>query len=303
MSPIYNMNLPKELIKNIISIHGVQGKKWLDALPSFLSSYEKKWQFTLENFFNNASFNVVAAVTLHNGRPAILKCCIPNTEFTNEVSALQHFYGVGAVRLLRSEPLAGIMLLERLTPGTSLEETSNETKNTLIAIEIINKLHKPYQKEKTSLFPSLADWFQGFDRLYQYFQGETGPFPKELIDRAQAISKELLTSIGASVLLHGDLHYANILLSDRHGWLSIDPKGVIGEREYEIPFPRISEAVNINKISIKRGLDQFIEVSGFDRQRILGWAFSKAALAAWWSFEYNGEVWQPFLDCAEILKI
>lgn len=74
MSLIYKMNLPKELIKNLITIHGVQGKKWLDALLSFLSSYEKKWQFTLENFFNSASFNVVAAVTLTNGSPAVLKC-------------------------------------------------------------------------------------------------------------------------------------------------------------------------------------------------------------------------------------
>ncbi len=35
MSLIYKMNLPKELIKNLITIHGVQGKKWLDALLSF----------------------------------------------------------------------------------------------------------------------------------------------------------------------------------------------------------------------------------------------------------------------------
>ncbi len=303
MSPIYKMNLPKELIKNLIGIHGIQGKKWLDDLPSFLSSYEKKWQFTLEDFFNNANFNVVATVTLSNGSPAVLKCSIPSKEFTNEIAALQHFNGVGAVKILRSDHHAGIMLLEKLTPGTFLEESSNEMQNTLISVELMNKLHKTIQEQEIPLFPSLANWFQGFDRLYQYFQGETGPFPKKLIDRAQAISKELLASMGPLVLLHGDLHYANILLSDKHGWLSIDPKGVIGEREYEIPFPRISEAGNVNKISIKRRLDQFIEVSGFDRQRILGWAFSKAALAAWWSFEDNGEVWQPFLDCAEILKI
>ncbi|WP_342146222.1 aminoglycoside phosphotransferase family protein [Rickettsiella endosymbiont of Aleochara curtula] len=303
MSPIYKMNLPKELIKNLINIHGVQGKKWLDDLPSFLSSYEKKWQFTFENFFNNASFNVVAAVTLTNGSSAVLKCSIPSKEFTNEITALQHFNGTGAVKILRSDHHAGIMLLEKLTPGTFLEESSNEMQNTLISVELMNKLHKPIQEQEISLFPSLANWFQGFDRLYQYFQGETGPFPKGVIDRAQAISKELLASMGSLVLLHGDLHYANILSSDKHGWLSIDPKGVIGEREYEIPFPRISEAGNVNKISIKRRLDQFIEVSGFDRQRILGWAFSKAALAAWWSFEDNGEIWQPFLDCAEILKI
>lgn len=107
--------------------------------------------------------------------------------------------------------------------------------------------------------------------------------------------------MGPTVLLHGDLHYGNILLSDKHDWLAIDPKGVIGEREYEIPFPRLKGEVNENLI--KRRLDQFIEISGFDRSRVLGWAFCKAALAAWWSFEDQGEIWQPFLRCAEILKV
>jgi streptomycin 6-kinase len=218
------MTLPKKLIKNLIAIYGIQGKQWLDDLPSFLSSYEKKWQFTLEAFFNNANFNVVAAVTLTNGSSAVLKCSIPSKEFTNEIAALQHFNGTGAVKILRSDHHAGIMLLEKLTPGTFLEESANEMKNTLISIELMNKLHKTIQEE-VSLFPSLTNWFQGFDRLYQYFQGETGPFPKGLIDRAQAISEDLLASLGTLVLLHGDfLHYANILLSDRHGWLSIDPK-------------------------------------------------------------------------------
>lgn len=106
--------------------------------------------------------------------------------------------------------------------------------------------------------------------------------------------------MGPAVLLHGDLHYANILLSDQQGWLAIDPKGVIGEREYEIPFPRLQD--EINKNVIKRQLDQFIEISGFDRSRVLAWAFCKTALAAWWSFEDQDEIWQPFLHCAEILK-
>lgn len=132
MSPIYKMNLPKELIKNLINIHGVKGKKWLDALPSFLSSYEKKWQFTSENFFNNASFNIVAAITLTNGSPAVLKCSIPSKEFSNEIAALQYFNGVGAVKILRSDHHAGIVLLEKLTPGTFLEECSNEMQNTLV---------------------------------------------------------------------------------------------------------------------------------------------------------------------------
>lgn len=83
----------------------------------------------------------------------------------------------------------------------------------------MNKLHKIIQEEEISLFPSLTDWFQGFDRLYRYSRNGTGPFPKILIDRAKTISNELLASMGQQVLLHGDLHYGNIILSDKHGEL------------------------------------------------------------------------------------
>ncbi|MDQ8040078.1 MAG: aminoglycoside phosphotransferase family protein [Rickettsiella sp.] len=258
------MNLPEKLIKNILSVYGNVGKAWLDNLPNLLPHYAKKWQLTIKDSFNNAS--VVIEVILDNGHSAILKCGVPSKEFMNEVAALQHFNGKGAVKLFDAEASAGVMLLEKLVPGTLLEEFSNETRNVINSVELIKKLHRPY--EETGLFPTLADWFQGFQCLYQYFQGGTGPFPKSLIERTNAISQELLMSMGPTVLLHGDLHYANILLSDQQGWLAIDPKGVIGEREYEIPFPSLKD--KINEKHIKYQLDQFIEISGFDRSRVLG---------------------------------
>jgi streptomycin 6-kinase len=35
-------------------------------------------------------------------------------------------------------------------------------------------------------------------------------------------------------LLHGDLHHGNVLHDSERGWVAIDPKGVLGEPEYEI---------------------------------------------------------------------
>lgn len=161
------MHLPKELFKNIINIYGQVGKKWLDNLPSLLAHYAKKWQLTVKDCFINASFNVVAEVILDNGRFAILKCGVPSKEFINEVTALQHFNGVGSVKLLDTEAGAGIMLLEKLVPGTLLEEIPDETQSVITSVELMHKLHRPCQE--TALFPSLADWFQGFQRLFQYF--------------------------------------------------------------------------------------------------------------------------------------
>jgi streptomycin 6-kinase len=293
------MHLPDKLIKNILNVYGQVGREWLDNLPSLLSFYAKKWQLTVKDCFNNASFNVVDEVILDDGQSAILKCGVPSKEFINEVAALRHFNGVGSVKLLDAEPGAGIMLLEKLVPGTLLEESADETQNVVTSVELIQRLHRPCQD--ITLFPSLADWFQGFQCLFQYFEGGTGPFPKQLVERAHAVSQELLTSMGPTVLLHGDLHYANIVLSNEHGWIAIDPKGVIGEREFELSLPRLEGEINENLI--KRRLDQFIEISGFDRSRVLGWAFSKAVLAAWWSFEDQGEIWQPFfLTFAEMIS-
>lgn len=36
------------------------------------------------------------------------------------------------------------------------------------------------------------------------------------------------------MLLHGDLHHYNVRFDRDHGWNAIDPKGVVGEFEYEV---------------------------------------------------------------------
>ena len=45
-------------------------------------------------------------------------------------------------------------------------------------------------------------------------------------------------------------------------------------------FPDENQAT-VWAVELIKKLDRFIEISGFDRQRIIGWLFSKAVLAAW----------------------
>jgi len=54
-----------------------------------------------------------------------------------------------------------------------------------------------------------------------------------MFDKAENIFKEFPKEKKEQVLLHGDLHSDNILSSQR-GWLVIDPKGIVGEREFEL---------------------------------------------------------------------
>lgn len=290
--------LPKDLIKNIKAIYGNSGKKWLAQLPQFLSICENEWEIKLKPCFADLSFHYVAPAVLKNKTAVVLKCAPPNKECPAEIAALNHFSGNRAVKLLQHNTDQGKILLEHIVPGYSLETLKNTEEAVQVSVIVMNALHQPINLHTS--FSHISEWLAGFDVLYQAFQGKTGPFPKKLVDQAYALSKELLASIGKPVLLHGDLHYGNILFSNQRDWLAIDPKGVIGEREYEIPLPKL--ASTLNKQQLKNNINWFIAATGFDKERIISWLFVKMMLAAWWSFEDTGTIWQPFLSCAEMIQ-
>jgi streptomycin 6-kinase len=141
--------------------------------------------------------------------------------------------------------------------------------------------------------------------LRDRFRGGSGPFPEDMVHRAETIFSELNSSMAKPVLLHGDLHHWNILSSDRGSWVVIDPKGVVGEPAYEAgallrnPFPSLLKMPGLNQITSRR-VDQLSQGLGFDRQRIIGWAFSQAVLSGWWSYEDNSQDWQEQLEIAEL---
>jgi streptomycin 6-kinase len=108
-------------------------------------------------------------------------------------------------------------------------------------------------------------------------------------------------------LLHGDLHHYNVLLDANRGWLAIDPKGVIGELEYEVgavlrnPFER--PKVFLEPRSIERRLGQFATRLNLNYQRMVAWGFAQAVLSAIWHVEDESEVGpSSALRLADILQ-
>lgn len=294
------IHIPDHVIKNIIVLYGEKGTSWISDLPQFISYYEKEWQFKVKKIFPDAQFNVVLDVIQNSGVSAVFKCCLPNKEFKTENLSLKHYDGYGAAKLLESDIDNGAMLIEKITPGTLLELLDNIETETQYAIDVFKKLHKPIKDHQS--FPSLENWFMGFDRLYKKFNNTSGPFDEKLIKKAKKISHELLSSQSQPVLLHGDLHYANLILNLDH-YVAIDPKGVIGEPEFEIPMPRVSELVTKKELFYR--LDCFITQSQFDQKRIYSWIFCKAVLAAWWTVEDSGsfsDFTKRFLRVAKLIE-
>lgn len=295
---------PDDFVRARITNQGEAGQRWIHHLPTILATCEARWNITIGAPFPNLSYNYVASATRSDGRPVVVKVCLPTGEYTQESEALRLFAGRGMIELLECDDANEVMLLESLLPGTLLSSVENDETATSIAANVMRQFWRPVPANHP--FPTVTDWGRGFSRLRDHFHGGNGPFPPWLLEEAERLFAELTASMDAPVLLHGDLHHDNILAAQRHPWLAIDPKGLVGEPAYETgallrnPLPQLLQTAQPGRILARR-IDQLAEELALDQARIRGWALAQAVLSAWWSVEDHGLISSNAILCAELL--
>ena len=182
-----------------------------------------------------------------------------DTESLHEAEALELWDGNGAVRLLRKGDRA--LLEERAVPGTDISGLpDDEDEDTAIAVDIATKLWRP----AGAPFRPVADEVPGW--LEQH--------PSALTP----LARELWASFEprAEWLVHGDFHHHNIL---RHGdgYVAIDPKPYLSEREYDVPsFLWNPIAYEIDAKRTERRIAAFV-AAGLDDFRIRAWTAIRGA--------------------------
>jgi streptomycin 6-kinase len=106
-----------------------------------------------------------------------------------------------------------------------------------------------------------------------------------------------------SYLLHGDLHHYNILTAAREPWLAIDPKGLIGDREYDVIQYLLNKLPNGDSTHvIEKRIDIFVKELNLDKKRMLSWGFAHSVLATCWTVQEDGRYNEPFFDAIHIFK-
>ena len=310
MPPMEDAALPERFKETVRSTWGEPGALWLRGLPALLEDCARRWSLTLAPPFLNLTFNYVAPAIRADGTEAVLKLGVPGPDLRREADALRVFDGHGSVRLLEADAEAGLLLLERLRPGTVLTTLADEAHDdaaTTIAASVMRGLWRPAPPGHN--FPTVADWGGGFVRLRDRFGGGTGPLPAVEVERAETLFAELLASSAAPVLLHGDLHHDNILSAQRQPWLAIDPKGVVGEPAYEVGallrnlWPDRHTHLSPARL-LERRAHQLAEELALDPARVRGWAVAQAVLSAVWGVEDNDDGWGAALaDAAHLAAI
>jgi streptomycin 6-kinase len=270
--------------------------EWVRGLPALVAACEGRWSIRVGEPFPGLSYNFVAPATRADGAPAVLKLSPEGEVRPEEVDALRLFDGRGACRLLEVDEAQGCLLLERVLPGTELRTLTDDEGATRIAAEVMRRLWRPVPAGHR--LETLEERAAGFDRLRAAFGGQTGPFPRRLVERAEAVFRDFPRGV-EPVVLHGDCHHYNILLArDRRGapggeeWVAIDPHGVVGDPGYEVGAFIYNPSGHLDPLAqpdpgrfVERRVAVLAESLGWDRERVRGWCIAQAVLSSWWTYE------------------
>lgn len=287
--------------KKIIATWGDAGKAWLESLPQKIKELSEEWELYKLKPHTHLSYNYVASgYSRAYTDKVILKIGFDSKGLAQEAAALEWYNGNGCARLLEHDFERAALLVEDVIPGTMLKTLfPHEDEAAILRItQVMKQLHvKPLQQHEQ--FPTLEDWLKPLST-----SSTCQDFEKHRL-KAFELSNYLLATQDKTVLLHGDLHHENLLSSQRHGWLAIDPKGVIGEPLYEVgacirnPIEQLIKEENIPAI-LERRIELFAEKLRSDTQRIHDWSYVQAVLATFWC-NYDKKSQARWIKIAEAL--
>jgi streptomycin 6-kinase len=260
---------------------------WVDRLPGLLESLLEEWQLDTDGWKMHGFVALVVPVRTRSARPAVLKVSFPDEESDHEHLALQHWGGRGAVQLLKADPHRRAMLLERLHPERLSDVGDIE------ACEIVAGL---YARLHVRAIPQLRTLTSFVDRWTDDLAAlpRSAPLPRRLVEQAVALSRGLVTdAASAGTLIHGDLHYENVMAADREPWLVIDPKPMSGDPHYELApmlWNRFEELEGDVRAGVRRRFHTLVDTADLDEDRARDWVVVRMMHNALWRLQDPPEV-------------
>jgi streptomycin 6-kinase len=273
------IDIPDELVASQHAFNGEAGPAFIAALPERVDRFLERWVLRVNGPSMHGKCALVLPVVRADGSEAVLKLQYLDEENVGEPVALRVWGGEGAVRLLDSDDATGTLLLERLDAARMLTYLPDSREAVLVIARLLARL---------TAVPAPT----GMRRLGDIATGMLEQVPSALRQVADAADRRLLEDCAAALrevadeprgqLLHWDLHFDNVLASDREPWLAIDPKPLAGDAGFEL-FPALHNRFEADEILWR--FDAMTDVLGLDRARARAWTLGRVLQNALWGIE------------------
>jgi len=248
-----------------------KGSDWISSLPLLVDELTSKWNLTISGSpYSGGNVSYVVPVT-RGIENYMLKIQWPDRESEMEAQALKAWNGNGAIQLIAEDKNRYALLLEKCEPGNYLADTEQHNPISVL-VDLLPRLWIETSDVFQTLYDEAKHWYQSIPEQWE----ETGrSCERKLIDEALECIDKLANTQGPQVLLHQDLHGHNILSSARQAWLAIDPKPLVGEREFSLsPIIRSFE-FGADKNSTIARLDYISETLNLNRDRARCWTIAQ----------------------------
>ncbi len=209
----------------------------------------------------------------------VLKVSWADESTAHEMAALAAWDGRGAVRLLAADPGRRAMLLERLDASRSLASVPiGEAMR--VAAGLVRRLSVPGPPG----LPLLSDVAGGLaESIPARWESLGRPIPRRQIDAAREVCRALGPPAG-SWLVNWDLHYENVLASEREPWLAVDPKALVGDPEYgpaQLLWTRLEEIEASGGLA--HSFAALVHGAGLDAARARAWTLVRCVDYCLWA--------------------
>ena len=210
---------------------------WCDGLPSRAEDLAGRWRLSPDGPPWYGFLSVVWPVSDVGGRRLVLKIHDFTAGTDGERLALAAADGGGLVELVEADPTMNALLLQRLDASCTLESVDVDEACGVIG-DLVAHVSSHTAPEGMRSVADVAEAIHA--SITAQLDRTPAVLPRALADQAL----EMLDTVAAqsrsdptAALVHGDLHYANVLRAlpgEPETWVAIDPLPCAGRPEWEV---------------------------------------------------------------------
>ena len=287
---------------------GAEAEDWLAALPDLISSMTATWDLHVTAVANRIDAFGMSVPARRDGERVTLRLAFPDASLADETAALRAWNGVGAVRVLESDP-RGAQLRSAPKPGTAITLERNEMRALRLIADTLRSLWIPAPEGIQTLGAEVRSWHAS---MLERYESVHAPFEEHLVRDAETMFRSFVATQAAPVLLHGDVRLSGFVLDEGRA-VALDAKPLVGEPAFDVASLLRDDPVALVRDPsagtqrLQGRLDQLTDLLDVRAGRVRGWAFAVAVDTGLFAYESGdtdgGDLMLEIARLCQLLKV